>query len=565
MYGNHGNSDELKLVCPFAQQSGQSSDADNTSENTKPADDAIGFSHIFKTPGPEDRYRGLGFSSEGEIAATQSMLLHLSQQISSIQTTPYNTEDWENPDIPAGYTYLLQLVFHDLTQTASALPSIKGKRNRHVNLRRVQLELETIFGGGPDADPVCYEAPQRGESGRTRLKLGQMDMGDNKKSSAPDLDLRRIAASPDRYAKRMPLPDVLIADPRNDDNVILSQLTALFHHFHNAVLAKLVSRQEQADIPPPVFTKARSIVVKAYRTIILEDVLRRILHPVVYDHYRKLFDDGADFGQADVPLEFAHAVCRFGHAMIRPQYVVRDTPRSVQRVRNVVATTSSRRPHRMPLTRKWIVQWSKFFDMTGVMEGAAVPENFAARIGLHLVPALSTGTFIKSPTPGIKQADGLLYRDFIRGAAAGLWSVGALQEYLKKSSQSDILKQCDLLRNDPTRSSAIKKWLKENGVQRLSSKEMDAVAKDPPLLFYILFEASRQHDGRHLGILGSLITAEVMFSALARNPVFSDPSKAGTTQPPSNLDAVVFGGELPKTMGELIKFVADYGPSVPIV
>src|SRR5262249_60398202 len=47
--------------------------------------------------------------------------------------------------------------------------------------------------------------------------------------------------------------------------------------------------------------------------------------------------------------------------------------------------------------------------------------------------------------------------------------------------------------------------------------EIEPLSNDPPLPFFVLFEAMQQHGARglHLGPLGSIIVAEVIFGALA--------------------------------------------------
>jgi hypothetical protein len=44
------------------------------------------------------------------------------------------------------------------------------------------------------------------------------------------------------------------------------------------------------------------------------------------------------------------------------------------------------------------------------------------------------------------------------------------------------------------------------------------VVEDPPLPFFVLFEAA-QHGGKHLGPLGSIIVAETIVGAIRRHPL----------------------------------------------
>ena len=64
-----------------------------------------------------------------------------------------------------------------------------------------------------------------------------------------------------------------------------------------------------------------------------------------------------------------------------------------------------------------------------------------------------------------------------------------------------------------------------------SAADIETLSNDPPLPFFILFEAMHQSqtEGLHLGLLGSIIVSEVIFGALA-----SDPRAAGGSRLPNN-------------------------------
>ena len=94
-----------------------------------------------------------------------------------------------------------------------------------------------------------------------------------------------------------------------------------------------------------------------------------------------------------------------------------------------------------------------------------------------------------------------------------------------------------------------------------SVEEREAVAADPPLLLFVLLEAALEQDGLCLGVLGSVIVAEVIFRALdtaerveraredlqARN-VFGDDA--------DRLADGVFRADTPRSMPDLIRFLA---------
>ena len=59
---------------------------------------------------------------------------------------------------------------------------------------------------------------------------------------------------------------------------------------------------------------------------------------------------------------------------------------------------------------------------------------------------------------------------------------------------------------------------------RCTTEDIETLSSDPPLPFFVLFEAMQQPqaEGLRLGPLGSIIVSEVIFGALA-----SDPRSAG--------------------------------------
>ena len=64
-------------------------------------------------------------------------------------------------------------------------------------------------------------------------------------------------------------------------------------------------------------------------------------------------------------------------------------------------------------------------------------------------------------------------------------------------------------------------WFPNRAYGRLTAEDIETLANDPPLPFFILFEAMRQPqaEGLRLGPLGSIIVSEVIFGALERNEI----------------------------------------------
>ena len=105
---------------------------------------------------------------------------------------------------------------------------------------------------------------------RTKLRLGRMRWKD--KSVEAGCPFRDIARAPaenvtgiDRSiaGHRVALTEALVADPRNDDHAIMSQLTALFALLHNGLI-DLIRRHEPSHAEP-MLTSAPPISVSCAR------------------------------------------------------------------------------------------------------------------------------------------------------------------------------------------------------------------------------------------------------------------------------------------------------------
>jgi hypothetical protein len=195
--------------------------------------------------------------------------------------------------------------------------------------------------------------------------------------------------------------------------------------------------------------------------------------------------------------------------MVRPEYVINDL--STHDLNNTLEKTSANDPVNMPLDATWIVRWSRFFEINGSRP------NFSRRIG----PYLSHGLGNDQIFPAVDQTNrvGLLYRDLLGASLAGLWSVNALVAELAVR-RPQFMGASRLLVDRPYRVSQIRQWLASGTAYgNLTPEDIETIANDPPLPFFILFEAMQQPhaEGLHLGPLGSIIVSEVIFGALVDN------------------------------------------------
>jgi hypothetical protein len=509
---------------------------------------APGFRHFLGTPGPSQRFRAFGVDplSTPEVLPQLRGLMHrLSRRMdAAIQWPPHQehpVEHWENPRIPSGYTYLLQFVAHDLVHSAIPLSVAGGLGGGTANARRTPLRLETLFGNGPVGSPHIYALDAPHDDRRTKLRLGRMRWKEQEPATGcPFRDIARTRAENvtgvDRSIAgvRVALTEPLVADPRNDDHAVMSQLTALFALLHNG-LVDIIRRQEDSIGPNGQFGAAykrflcaREALTAIYHNILRQDLMRRVIHPAIYSAYggpspdfidRPNSAEGLAIVDWEIPFEFSHGAFRFGHAMVRHEYRINDL--SLHDLNNTLEKSSANDPVNMPLDETWMVQWSRFFEINGSKP------NFSRRVG----PYLSDGLGNDQIFPAFDETErvGLLYRDLLGAGLAGMWSVDALIAEIG-NRRPHLIAMSRLLADRDYRVGLLREWLAAAPAYgALSAADIETLSNDPPLPFFILFEAMQQPqaEGLRLGPLGSIIVSEVIFGALADDPRSADGGSLG--------------------------------------
>ncbi|MCP4618009.1 MAG: hypothetical protein GY844_16440 [Bradyrhizobium sp.] len=489
-----------------------------------------GFRHFLGTPHASQRFRAFGIdplASPAHVQNIRGLMQRLSRRMDAEIAWPAHEDAslrrWENPTIPSGYTYLLQFVAHDLVQSAIPL-SIAGRLSADTsNARRTPLMLEGLYGSGPVGSPHLYALDAPHDDRRTKLRLGRMRWKETPRAAGcPFRDIARAQAENitgvDRNiaGQRPALTEALVADPRNDDHAIISQLTAMFALLHNS-LVDLVRRGEPVSSANARFGAAfrrflcaRDALTSIYHNILRRDVMRRVLHPAIHAAYsgaEPRFMDQPAAGEWQMPFEFSHGAFRFGHAMVRPEYRINDL--SEHDLNNTLEKNSANEPVNMPLDETWMVQWSRFFEINGSRP------NLSRRIGPYLSDGLGNDHIF--PSFDGTQRVGLLYRDLLGATLAGMWSVDALIAEIA-ARRPDFIAMSRLLGDRAYRVAQLRQWLSSAsaGYGGLAPADIETLSNDPPLPFFVLFEAMQQEaKGLHLGPLGSIIVAEVIFGALA--------------------------------------------------
>lgn len=510
---------------------------------------AGGYRNLFGSPDPADLFTGYGFGTPAQISETTRILDAVAYRMGCPYPWQHKLgEDaaiWENPQLPSGYTYLAQLVAHDMTFVRSARPQIPDPLNDERNFRGARLELDSIYGASVAERPNAYCAarvPSSRSQERTRMRLGYYNDAKSAGQFSDQQNRRRARdvprIDPDfRNDTAEGMTDTLLADPRNDDQPIIAQIFVVFALLHNAACDLLEAADPKIiERHGGMLSAARRATRAVYRLIVEKDLLRQLLNKDVYRRYATnkapLLDDHAD---GRLPVEFSHAAFRFGHAMVRPHYSF--SHRTVTEpfgLRETLKQNSSVRASEMPLKSVWIIQWSHFFAMQGHR-----PTNLSRRLGPEFSTVLVDDAAFEKMS--------LARRDLFRGAS-NMRSVKSLIKEL----QARGVDLPEFLKSPSARERAVRDWLARpfcnhpllEGIP-LSETDIGVLAADPPLLLFILLEAALTEQGERLGFLGSIILAETLFAAL----------REGAGPNASELLNLVYQGQVPDSMEKLTTFL----------
>lgn len=415
---------------------------------------------------------------------------------------------WDDGAVPSEYTYLGQFIDHNLDFDETPQPTADVSAQSLTNFESFRFDLNNLFGGGPSVDPQLYAADHRHLLVSGTLGAPQPDGYPTVTGNGGVFDLPRD-----------PLTGAaILADPRDDENQILSQMTAAFAAFYN----DFVDRGDS-------YAKARSLTEDYYQEIVLTDVLPAYVRPSTIREYLKIDPRGQvrlktpNFPQADfTPVEFAVGAFRFGHALVRENYHVNDIfPATTQPIEDNVpifdldsfqagdlsggsplagpdgattTTCTSTSLCTVPSPAGHQIEWKYFvpaLDDNPHERGI----NFARLTQPTISPALfdlpseAIPGCTDTADPVCNGSGDLIARDLARGSHDGLASGQAIARALG----CKVIPARSL---NPTKDSVF-----DNGT---------------PLLYYVLAEAKRA--GQELGCVGSKIVAQTFLRVLWDTP-----------------------------------------------
>lgn len=446
-----------------------------------------------------------------------------------------------NTKVPAGFTYLGQFVDHDITLDLTAFGEKEDDPNAVRNFRTPALDLDSIYGLGPDGSRQLYA--RNGVNGSGKSPGPKLLIGKNVAVADPPGDFRNdLPRSPEGFA--------LIGDHRNDENLLVAQTHLAMLKFHNKVCDKLIAEGKPLNT---IFAEARQTVTWHYQWMVLHDFVERITEKGIV---AKILEQGRRFYRFKttpyMPVEFSVAAYRLGHSMVRDVYsfnrIFTPTPgpgvitaATLQLLFNFTGLSGgivgdlAPNPPTPPLPTarlpaNWIVDWRRFHEVLAA-NPAGVPLNPSRKLDPFVVPPLHT---LPGETANTDSAS-LPFRNLKRGVILGLPSGQDVAQAMKIKnplSPAEISKGPD---------GAI---AKKHGLH-----------EQTPLWYYILKEAEQRGNGEKLGPVGATIVAEV-FVGLVHGDHQSYLWQKGKSWKPT-LPSKTPGDF---TMADLLRFVGDISP-----
>ena len=411
----------------------------------------------------------------------------------------------DNPTHTAGTTFMGQFMDHDMTFDTSSPLGKPVSATAMRNGRTPSFDLDSVYGAGPVGSPQLYDPGDR-----AKLKV---------ESGGLFEDVPRMADG-----------TAIIADPRNDENVIISGLQSAFLLFHNNVVDRL--RAGGTTDLLDVYTQARRLTTWHYQWMVLHEFLPQF---VGQSQVNAILRFGRRFyrprkGEAFIPVEFQGAAYRFGHSMVRPSYRANLAGDNGKPFFGMIFDNSLAGPDPGDLrggsrAPRRFIGWQTFFDF----RDGEVKRN------KRIDTKISTPLF-HLPISAIASHSGptvLPVRTLLRHVTWELPSGQALAHRM--------------------------------GVTALGAADLDelkslghGLERSTPLWYYVLKEAELIEDGLHLGPVGGRIVGEVIVGLLQSDPesyLSYDPRWRPTLPGRSRgdfdmVDFLTFAGIDPKSRGQ---------------
>ncbi len=398
----------------------------------------------------------------------------LSDPITLITDPAKSANNPDNPASTAGFSFLGQFIDHDMTFDPTSSLARQQDPESIRNFRIPSLDLDNVYGGGPVASPHLYDATIDG--GRTTLLTEEI----------PGSDAVSVANKLRFDVPRNSQRTALIGDPRNDENLVVSQIHLAVLRFHNKVVADVKADLGAGYTDGEIFSEAQRVVRWHYQWLVIHEFLVRTVGQELVDD---LLSNGSTHfewrNDPYIPVEFSVAAYRFGHAQLRPSYRANFGTSATDPTQQFFAMlfdpaaadpndpADLRGGRRAP---RRFIDWQTFFDFG----------DNRVRPNKKVDTKLSTPLFdLMGQPPG--QLTSLATRNLLRNLTMKVPS----GQRVAKAMNMPVLDAADL--------------------DDLETYHLEART---PLWFYVLREAQVATNGERLGPVGGRIVAEVIIGLM---------------------------------------------------
>ncbi len=391
--------------------------------------------------------------------------------------------------LDAGYTYFGQFIAHEIVPCSNPEPS------EHNYTTTPELDLKSLYGE-PSQYSMLFD-----DKGKFRVS-----------------DNRPYDVIRDENGR------ALIPDQRNDENAIILQFHVLWQKIHNKIIDLISPGIDEKCKLNSVAThnEARKITTALFQYLTIYDFAARIIHPKVFEIYfndyfksssqksRDLRIETKEYILKDnsklaaIPVEFSHAVYRFGHSMVRAAYnldVIKDHERRTDLM------SLFRGNSQIPLHENFrIGNWLAFFNK----EGSQVTTQEANSIDL----------FVTTPMAHIPVRQHIVQLNLTAGKTMSIPSGHCIKKWIKKYKPS-LFKDSKLTWSEPStgRLGELDDYYNHPKIKECYDK------KNVPLWLYTLEESTQDNPpSKKLGRLTSIIVTEVLRQSILSEQLQSDSS-----------------------------------------
>ena len=387
--------------------------------------------------------------------------------ITNPELSPRN-RDQDVRNMTTGTTFVGQFLDHDITFDNTSRLGVVTEPSQTPNLRDPRLDLDSIYGGGPAISPQLYNPNDRA---KFRIESGGLfeDLPRNSDLTA------------------------IIADPRNDENLMVAGLTAAFLLAHN----RTVDFRRTNHLAGDPWLGAQQTLTHHWQWIVVNEFLPQIVGRALVDDILRNGRRWYRFRKPTMPVEFQTGSYRFGHSLVRPSYDVNQQgdpggdpatgapafitfvfdPAAEGQADPVDLRGGARAPRRF-------VGWQTFFDFGGDQTQHVLGNK---RIDTNISTPLFRLPLAAIPNRNAPSA--LPQRNLLRHLT---WSMPSGQR-IAASTGSPVLGSDHFPE------------LRQYGL---------GLEASTPLWYYVLREASVFNDGARLGPVGGRIVAETIIGLL---------------------------------------------------